>query len=211
MSDAMSVRTMIGGNRVIPVVKIEDADRAADLVEALRLGGITVVEITFRTAAAGEAILRCRKAQSGSIVGAGTVRTIEQVDQALDKGAQFLVSPGFNPAIVEYAIKKGVPHIPGAITPSEIEQAADLGLRELKFFPAEAAGGVPFLKSLVAVYPEIAFMPTGGITTDNLGAYLALKNVLACGGSWMVQPEWIANGQFDRIRDTAEAAVEMAG
>lgn len=200
---------MIGSNRIVPVVKIEDADRAPDLLEALRLGGITVIEITFRTATAGEAIRRCRKAQSATVVGAGTVRTIEQVDQALENGAEFIVSPGFNPTIAEYAIKRGIPHIPGTITPSEIELAADLGLRELKFFPAEAAGGVPFIKSLGAVYPEISFMPTGGITADNLGAYLALSNVLACGGSWMVKPEWIAGGQFDLIRDTAKAAVEM--
>ena len=188
-------------------MKIEDAARAVELASVLEKSGITIIEITFRTAAAAEAIRRCRDIGGSIVVGAGTVRTTEQVDRAIDSGAKFLVSPGFHPKIVEYSLKKGVPHIPGTITPSEVEQANDLGLDVLKFFPAVQAGGVGFLKSLAAVYPEIGFMPTGGINVANIGEYLALPNVLACGGSWMVKPDWIAEGRVDLIAQTAEEAV----
>ncbi len=203
----MGVREMLGTNRIVPVVKIEDAGRAPDLVAALAAGGITIVEITFRTAAAPDAISACRSASGSSIVGAGTVRTIEQVDRAIDAGAEFLVAPGFSPQITEYALSKGVPHIPGAITPTEIEMATALGLDVLKFFPAEQAGGAPFIKALGSVYPDLGIMPTGGINAGNINNYLALSNVLACGGSWMVKPDRIAAGDFEWIRATAAEAV----
>lgn len=203
----MGITEMMGSNRIVPVVKIEDAARAADLKGALEESGITIIEITFRTDAAAEAIKRCRNAGGAMVVGAGTVRTIEQVDRAIDAGAQFLVSPGFNATITEHALKKGVPHVPGTITPTEIEAATEFGLEVLKFFPAEQAGGSAFLKSLSAVYPEIGFMPTGGVNASNIGDYLALTNVVACGGSWMVKPEWIASGAFDRIRAVSAEAV----
>lgn len=201
------IREMLGENRIVPVVKIEDAGRAIDLAASLKRSGITVIEITFRTEAAAEAIKRCRDDRSGVIVGAGTVRTKEQVDRAIDSGAEFLVSPGFNPVVCEYALSKGVPHVPGTITPSEIEQATNLGLEVLKFFPAESAGGVAFLKSLAAVYPDIGIMPTGGINAGNINDYLALPNVIACGGSWMVKPQWIADGDFATIEKTSTEAV----
>lgn len=202
-----SVRNLLGSNRIVPVVKIEDADRAVDLQAALVEAGITIIEITFRTAAAAEAIEACRGSAGSMVIGAGTVRTIEQVDRAIDAGAEFLVAPGFSRELTEYALKKGIPHIPGTITPTEIEMATSLGLDVLKFFPAEQAGGPGFLRSLSAVYPEIGFMPTGGVNASNISDYLALPNVLACGGSWMVKPEWIAAGDFESIRRTAADAV----
>lgn len=203
-----SVRNMLGNNRIVPVVKIDDDARATALAETLKRSGITVIEITFRTDAAAEAIRRCRNETEGVVVGAGTVRTKDQVDRAIDAGAEFLVSPGFNPVVCEYALSKGVPHIPGTITPSEIEQATNLGLDVLKFFPAESAGGVGFLKSLAAVYPDIGIMPTGGVNAGNLADYLALPNVVACGGSWMVKPQWISDGNFGAIEKTSKAAID---
>lgn len=202
-----NVRDILGDNKIVPVVKIEDAGRATALADALRQGGITVIEITFRTDAAAEAIKRCRAESTGVIVGAGTVRTKDQVNRAIDSGAEFLVSPGFNPVVCEYALTKGIPHIPGTITPSEIEQAMNLGLDVLKFFPAESAGGVAFLKSVAAVYPDIGIMPTGGVNAANIGDYLALSNVVACGGSWMVKPQWISDGDFAAIEKTSKEAI----
>ncbi len=203
-----SIREMLGSNRIVPVVKINDAGRATELASALTDSGITVIEITFRTDAAAEAIRRCRDV-GGLAVGAGTVRTKEQIDQAVDSGAEFLVSPGFNPAIVDYALKKGVPHVPGTITPGEVEQASDMGLSVLKFFPAEQAGGTKFLKALGSVYPDIGFMPTGGVGAGNIRDYLALANVIACGGSWIVDPAWIAEGRFDEVRAASREAVTL--
>ncbi|MCG8481645.1 MAG: bifunctional 4-hydroxy-2-oxoglutarate aldolase/2-dehydro-3-deoxy-phosphogluconate aldolase [Spirochaetales bacterium] len=201
-----SVIEMLGTNRIVPVVKIEEAARAPDVGGALVDAGITVIEITFRTPAAAEAIGRCRDVKALR-VGAGTVRTTEQVDRAIDGGAEFLVAPGFDPAIVEHAAKRGIPHIPGTITPSEIERAVSYGLEVLKFFPAESAGGTGFLKAVSAVFPEVSFVPTGGINAANLAEYLALPNVAACGGSWMVKSDWIAGGDYARIETAAREAV----
>ena len=200
-----TIREILGSNRIVPVVSIDDASRAADLVSTLAAAGVTIIEVTFRTDAAAETIRRCRDA-GGVAVGAGTVRTRDQVDLAMDSGAEFLVSPGFNPAVVDYAQQKGIAHVPGTMTPGEVERAAAMGLDVLKFFPAEPAGGSRFLKVLGSVYPEIGFMPTGGIGPDNLGEYLALPNVLACGGSWMVEPGWITDGNFDQVRSACEEA-----
>jgi 2-dehydro-3-deoxyphosphogluconate aldolase / (4S)-4-hydroxy-2-oxoglutarate aldolase len=202
-----SVREILGTNKIVPVVKIEDAGSVIPLAAALQRSGITVIEITFRTDTAAEAIKCCRDENNGVVVGAGTVRTKDQVDRAIDSGAEFLVSPGFNPVVCEYALSKGVPHIPGTITPSEIEQATNFGLDVLKFFPAEDSGGVEFLKSLAAVYPDIGIMPTGGINAKNIGQYLALPNVVACGGSWMVKPEWIKDGDFDSVEKESKDAI----
>lgn len=193
------VRTIIGTNSVIPVATLEDAERAVDVADALVRGGISVIEITFRTDAAVQSIQRCRDLGDRIRVGAGTVRTRAQVDQAIDAGAEFIVSPGFNPDICEYVLSRGIPHIPGTITPGEVEQANALGLDVLKFFPAEAAGGVDFLKSLAAVYPDVSFVPTGGIKKENLSDYLALPNVVACGGSWLTNRRWVEAGEYERI------------
>ncbi len=204
-----SVIELLGTNKIVPVVKIEDAVRAPDVGRALVAAGITVIEITFRTAAAAEAIKRCRDASGDLRVGAGTVRTVEQIDWAIDGGAEFLVAPGFDPDIVEHAAKRGIPHIPGTITPTEIERAVSYGLDVLKFFPAEHAGGAGFLKSVAAVFPEVSFVPTGGINAANLADYLALPSVAACGGSWMVRHDWIAEGDFARIESVSREAVAL--
>lgn len=201
---------ILGTNRIIPVVKIADAGQAADLAAVLQDAGVSVIEITFRTSAAAEAIRRIRDAVSGMAVGAGTVRTTAQVDQAIDSGAEFLVSPGFNPSVCSHALARGVVPVPGVMTPSEVEQASALGLDTLKFFPAEQAGGTAFLRALAPVYPDIRFVPTGGITAENLASYLELPNVPACGGSWMVRPHWIADGDFAAVeRATREACAVL--
>lgn len=205
-----TVLELLGGNRLVPVVKLEEPQKAADLATTLRDAGITVIEITFRTSSAAESIRRCRDV-ADMVVGAGTVRTTRQVDEAIDAGAQFLVSPGFNPEIVRYAATRGIPHIPGTITPGEIEQATALGLSVLKFFPAEQAGGAAFLKALGSVYPEVRFVPTGGIGPGNIADYLALSNVVACGGSWIVKPQWLDAGDFESVRRETEHALALLG
>jgi 2-dehydro-3-deoxyphosphogluconate aldolase/(4S)-4-hydroxy-2-oxoglutarate aldolase len=145
------------------------------------------------------------------LAGAGTVLTVQQAAEARAAGARFVVAPGLNPAVVEYCQAHGMPVYPGVCTPTEVETALGLGLRALKFFPAEPAGGVPFLKALASPYGMMAFIPTGGIHAENVASYLALPNVIACGGSWMAPTPWIAERQFDRIRDAARAAALAAG
>lgn len=171
---------------VVPVVALQDADKAVGLARALLRGGLCGAEITFRTPAAAESIARIAAEVPECTVGAGTVLTVEQAKTARAAGAAFIVSPGFNPTVVSWCLDEGMPVIPGVCTPTEVEQALTWGLRYLKFFPAEAAGGVPMLKALSGPYGEVRFMPTGGISPENLAAYLRCKNVFACGGSWMV-------------------------
>jgi 2-dehydro-3-deoxyphosphogluconate aldolase/(4S)-4-hydroxy-2-oxoglutarate aldolase len=193
--------------RVVPVIVIEDATRAASLAGALSEGGLPCAEVTFRTKSAADAIRRMRDAQPEMLIGAGTVLTPTQVDSALDAGATFIVAPGFNPVVVDYCLERDVPIFPGTCTPSEVESALMRGLRVVKFFPAEPAGGLAYLKAIAAPYGEVSFMPTGGITRANLGNYLAFSRVVACGGSWMASREWIANGDFDAIRAETERTV----
>lgn len=171
--------------RVVPVIVIDDAAHAASLAAALTDGGLPCAEVTFRTKNAADAIRRMRDAQPDMLIGAGTVLTPTQVDSALDAGAEFIVAPGFNPVVVDYCLERDVPIFPGTCTPSEVEGALMRGLRVVKFFPAEPAGGLPYLKAMAAPYGEVSFIPTGGITRANLGSYLAFPRVLACGGSWM--------------------------
>jgi len=198
--------------RVLPVIVIDDAGRAADLSNALTAGGLPAAEVTFRTNAAAEAIRSMRAAQPAMLVGAGTVLTVKQVDDALSAGAQFIVAPGFSRPVVDRCRERDVPVFPGVCTPTEIEAALACGLTTLKFFPAEAMGGVSFLKAIAAPYVSVSFMPTGGINASNVSSYLALKSVVACGGSWMAPSEWIAAGQFDRIRTaTAECVSIITG
>jgi 2-dehydro-3-deoxyphosphogluconate aldolase/(4S)-4-hydroxy-2-oxoglutarate aldolase len=169
-------------------------------------GGLPVAEVTFRTDAAADSIRKIAAERPNVIVGAGTVLTTEQVAMAHDAGAQFLVTPGFNPKVVAEAVRRGIPIVPGANSPTDVEMGLEAGLDILKFFPAEASGGVTMLKSLVGPYGGVRFVPTGGIGAKNLAQYLALPNVLACGGSWMVDPKLIAQGNFDEItRLTREA------
>lgn len=192
---------------VVPVVKIDNAGDAVNLAAALRNGGMNCAEITFRTDAAEEAIRLIAGKYPDLLIAAGTVLTPKQADKAMAAGAKFIVSPGLNPTVVKHCIDKGYPVIPGICTPSEIEQAMSLGLSYLKFFPAEAAGGVKMIKALAAPYTGIRFMPTGGINVSNLTDYLSCKAVFACGGSWMVPSDKIADGKFDEIEKlTAEAA-----
>ncbi len=195
---------------IVPVIALDDAAAAVPVARALLAGGITVAEITFRTAAAEQAIANIAKEVPEMALGAGTVLNCEQAQRALDAGARFLVSPGFNPRVVEFALEQGALIVPGTSGPSEMEQAMSYGLTTVKFFPAEQSGGVGKLRAISAVYPELMVMPTGGIGENNLTEYLALKNVIACGGSWMVKKELIAAGNFAEITRLSEQAVRRA-
>lgn len=194
---------------VVPVVKIDRAQDALPLAAALEKGGLPCAEITFRTDAAEEAIRLISKAHPDFLIAAGTVLTPEQADAAMAAGASFIVSPGFNPRVVEHCIKKGYLVIPGVCTPSEIDMAMGYGLKYLKFFPAEAAGGVKMVKAMAAPYTMIRFMPTGGVNPQNLADYLNCKAVFACGGSWMVPGDKITAGAFDEIEAMTREAVTM--
>ncbi len=197
---------------IIPVVVINDAADAAPLADALCEGGLPVAEVTFRTDAAEEAIRLMVEARPDMFVGAGTVLTTEQVDRAVAAGAKFIVSPGLNPKIVKYCIEKGVPITPGTSSPTDIEQALELGLEAVKFFPAEQSGGIAKIKAMAGPYNKLMFMPTGGINASNLKSYLDFPKILACGGSWMVNGELIKNKQWDEIKKlTREAVNAMLG
>lgn len=195
---------------VVPVVVLNDAKDAVPLAEALVKGGLPCAEVTFRTEAAEESIRRMSEKYPEMLVGAGTVLTTEQVDRAVDAGAKFIVSPGFDPEIVDYCLEKNIPVFPGCISPSEVAQAVKRGLKVVKFFPAEQAGGLPMLKAMAAPYPMLKFMPTGGISAKNLKEYLGFEKIICCGGSWMVKGDLIKNGEFDRIAEMTREAVELA-
>jgi 2-dehydro-3-deoxyphosphogluconate aldolase/(4S)-4-hydroxy-2-oxoglutarate aldolase len=197
--------------RVVPVVEIGEARHAVPLACALADGGLTCVEITFRTAVAADAIAAIAAEAPDVTVGAGTVRTVEQADVAVAAGARFLVAPGLSPAVVARARTHRIPMLPGVCTPTEIEQAVGMGLRLMKFFPAEAAGGVAYLKALSGPFPDVRFVPTGGIGPGNLAAYLELPLVAACGGSWMTPTPLVAAGDFAVITRLAAGAAEIAG
>ena len=197
---------------IIPVVKIDNAKDAVPLAKALCDGGLPVAEVTFRTDAAGEAIAAMCEAFPDMLVGAGTVLTTAQVDAAVKAGAKFIVSPGLNPDVVSYCKSIGVPIVPGVNNPSQIEQALALGLEVVKFFPAEASGGLAMIKAMSAPYGNLLFMPTGGINAANLNSYLSFGKVLACGGSWMVKSDMINAGDFAGITKlTQEAVAGMLG
>ncbi len=192
---------------IIPVVVLNDAKDAEPLAEALIKGGLPCAEVTFRTDAAEESIRIMSEKFPEMLVGAGTVLTTEQVDRAVAAGAKFIVSPGLNPKVVEYCVKKGIPVTPGTCNPSNVEQAMEFGLDVVKFFPAEPAGGLNYIKAIAAPYVGMKFMPTGGINAKNVRDYLAYDRILACGGSWMVKGDLIAAGKFDEIEAlTKEAA-----
>jgi 2-dehydro-3-deoxyphosphogluconate aldolase/(4S)-4-hydroxy-2-oxoglutarate aldolase len=206
------IMNVIEGYGIVPVVRIERAADALPLGKALLAGGLPLAEITFRTAAAEEVIRTLTEGMPELIVGAGTVLTTGQAQKAILAGARFIVSPGFNPKVVSFCCEQGVPVIPGVNSPTQIEAAMECGLGVMKFFPAEESGGAAFLKAVASPYEGIKFIPTGGINTANLVSYLALKNVLACGGSWMVKGELIAAGKFEEItRLTAEAVRILLG
>lgn len=201
--------TRISDTALIPVVKIDKAEDALPLANALKTGGLYAAEITFRTDAAEESIRAIAKKHPDMLIAAGTVLTTEQADSAIRAGAQFIVSPGLNPVVVKHCINKGYTILPGVSTPSEVEQAMSFGLTYLKFFPAEAAGGIKMIKAMSAPYTGVRFMPTGGINTANLADYLNCKAVFACGGSWMVPSEKILAGRFDEIEKLTAEAVTL--
>lgn len=194
---------------VVPVVVLEDAKDAAPLAKALVEGGLPCAEVTFRTDAAEESIKIMTSEYPDMFVGAGTVLTIEQVDRAVAAGAKFIVSPGFDPEIVDYCLSKEISVFPGCITPSEVAQAVKRGLKVVKFFPAEQFGGVATIKAMAAPYVGLKFMPTGGVSAKNLESYLSCDKIVACGGSWMVKGDLVKAGKFDEIKAMTEEAVKL--
>jgi 2-dehydro-3-deoxyphosphogluconate aldolase/(4S)-4-hydroxy-2-oxoglutarate aldolase len=199
----------IGLIGIVPVIAIEKAEDAEPLAQALIEGGLPCAEVTFRTTAAKESIEKIAKAFPTMLLGAGTVLSVDQVKVAVGSGAKFIVSPGFNPKVVEYCLAGNIPVTPGVATPSEIEVALSYGLEVVKFFPAEANGGLDFLKAISAPYKNVKFIPTGGIDEKNLLSYLKFSSVLACGGSWMVKSDLISNKKFDEIKRLASQAVNL--
>ena len=205
MNDVIKQLSLIG---IVPVIKIENAADAKPLAKALIDGGLPCAEVTFRTACAKEAIAIIAKEYPDMIVGAGTVLTKAQVDDAIEAGAKFIVSPGFNPEIVKYCQSRGCPIVPGINNPSGIEAALELGLKTVKFFPAEQSGGLAMIKAMSAPYGGVTFMPTGGVSPANVNDYLAFNKIVCCGGSWMVKPEMISAGDFDGITKLVREAVD---
>ena len=203
MTDMMQKLKQIG---IIPVVVLDDEKDALPLAECLMEGGLPCAEVTFRTAAAEESIRRMAKAYPEMLVGAGTVLSCDQADRAIGAGARFIVSPGLNPRVTEHVLRQGVPMTPGICTPTEIEAAMQFGLDVVKFFPAEASGGLKMIKALAAPYVGLQFMPTGGINAENVRDYLRFDRVLACGGSWMVSGKLVRDQQFAEILDLVRQA-----
>ena len=194
---------------VVPVVVLEDAKDALPLAKALTEGGLPCAEVTFRTDAAEESIRLICRDYPDMLVGAGTVLGIDQAERALEAGAKFIVSPGFDPQVVDDCLERDVPVFPGCITPSEVAQAVKRGMEVLKFFPAEQAGGLAMIKAMAAPYTMVKFMPTGGISEKNLKEYLECDKIICCGGSWMVKGSLIKNGEFGKIRKLVKEAVEL--
>lgn len=186
--------------KIVPVIAINSAEQALPLAKVLMENGLPCAEVTFRTEAAVESIRLMREAYPDMLIGAGTVLTAAQVDQAIEAGVDFVVSPGFNPTTVKYCQQRNMPIIPGVNNPSLVEQAMEMGLKTLKFFPAEPSGGIPMLKALTAVYP-VNFMPTGGVSPSNVNDYLDIKSVVACGGTWMVPTDLMDKGDWDSIAE----------
>lgn len=182
----MNIAEQLKKSGIVPVIVLENVDNSENLAKALIDGGVNVAEVTFRAEGADKVISRMVKAYPDMLVGAGTVLTIEQLDRAKEAGAKFCVAPGLNPAIVKHAQEIGMPFIPGVATATEIEAALSLGITTVKFFPAEQAGGLSYIKAVSAPYPMMRFMPTGGINAENISNYLSFPKVIACGGSWIV-------------------------
>lgn len=199
----------LSGYGVVPVVVLNKVEDAKPLAKALCEGGLKCAEVTFRTDAAEESIKIMTSEYPDMLVGAGTVLTTDQVDRAVNAGAKFIVSPGFDPEVVDYCISKGIVVVPGCITPSEVAQGVKRGLEVLKFFPAEQAGGVAMIKAMSAPYTSVKFMPTGGISAKNLADYLSFKKIVAVGGSWMVKADLIDSGDFEKITALTREAVDL--
>lgn len=196
---------------IIPVLALEDVESGLKLIEVLSGAGLRALEITYRTKAAPDVIKEAKKRFPHMLLGAGTVLNLDHLKQAIDLGASFAVAPGFNPTIVKAAIEKNFAFCPGIVTPSEVEQAYELGIRMFKFFPAEAAGGIPMIKSIIAPYKHlgIAFMPTGGVTPKNAPDYLAIPQIACVGGTWLGKSEDIKAGNWAKIEADAKASMDM--
>lgn len=194
---------------IIPVVVLDRVKDAAPLAKALCDGGLPCAEVTFRTEAAEEAIRVMAEKYPQMLVGAGTVLTTDQVNKAVEAGAKFIVSPGLNPTVVDYCVKRGITIIPGCSTPSDVEVAMEYGIKVVKFFPAEPAGGLNYIKAISAPYSNVRFMPTGGINPKNVSSYLECPAILACGGSWMVKKNLVQEGKFDEIEKLVREVVEL--
>lgn len=203
-----SILQRISDIGIVPVIKLDDAKNAAPLAKALYNGGIPCAEVTFRTDACVESIKIMKKECPNMIIGAGTVLTTKQVDEAIEAGAEFIVSPGLNPDVVKHCVDRGITITPGCSSPSDVEQAIKYGLEVVKFFPAEAAGGLKMIESMAAPYSNIKFFPTGGINSNNIKEYLSCDAVICCGGTWMIPSKLIEEGKFDEIQELTRKAVE---
>ena len=199
----------LGQYGIVPVVVLNDSKDAEPLADALCEGGLACAEVTFRTEAAAESIKIMSEKHPEMLVGAGTVLTVEQVDEAVAAGAKFIVSPGLNPEVVKYCLDKNIAITPGVVTPSEMEQAIELGLNIVKFFPAEPSGGLSMIKAVSAPYTMLKFMPTGGINPGNVKEYLKSDKIFACGGSWMVKGDLVDAGDFDKIKELTKEAADI--
>ncbi len=197
----------IHGIGIVPVIALENVEDAAPLAQALCNGGLPVAEVTYRTACAHDAMIEMKKACPQMLVGAGTVLTKEQVDSALDAGAEFIVSPGLNPEVVRYCQEKNVPILPGTANASDIEVALSLGLTAVKFFPAEPLGGIKMISALAAPYTQMKFMPTGGVSPKNMKDYLSNPKIIACGGTWMIDKKAMQEKNFAKIEELTRQAV----
>jgi len=206
--DVNDIKAGLLKHRIIPVVAIEKVEDALPLADALIAGGLPLIEITFRTAEASAVIAKINLERPEILLGAGTILTIDELKAAMDNGASFGVAPGFNPKIVEEALKNNFPFMPGIMTPTDLEAALSLGIKNFKFFPAEAAGGVKYLSSLSAPYAhkQIQFVPTGGINLNNLAEYLSLKSVMVVGGTWIAKSADINAGAWETISSNCKEA-----
>lgn len=199
---------IIKKTKIIPAVKIENSDDAIHTAKALAEGGIKIVEFTYRTACAGEAISKVSQNCADILTGAGTITDLKKAKDAVKSGAQFIVMPGFDEKTVDWCIKKNIPVIPGVATPTEIMTCVNKGLKVLKLFPASTLGGIEFLKAVKGPFQDILFIPTGGINSANARTYLELSNVIAVGGSWLTKPEWVKNKEWKRITDEAISSLK---
>jgi 2-dehydro-3-deoxyphosphogluconate aldolase / (4S)-4-hydroxy-2-oxoglutarate aldolase len=209
---AKTFLSTIAQHRLVPVIELDTATDAPFLAEALLKGGLAIIELTFRTGAAAESIAAVRKQFPEMFVGAGTIVVQEQFQQAIDAGAQFLVSPGFDPQLTRAAVEKGVPYLPGVATASELQGALALGVTGCKFFPAEEIGGIRFMKILAATFRAFSpvFVPTGGINLNNLESWLQEPNVIAVGGSWLAARQWIKDKDWAAVRESVATSVRIA-
>ncbi len=205
----MDVFEKIKEFKIIPVATINKLEDAPPLAKTLVEAGLTIIEVTFRTEFAAKVIDILTQSYPELLLGAGTVLKVEQIKKAVKAGAQFIVTPGFNPKVVDYCIINQIPIIPGVNTPTMVEWALDRGLKVVKFFPANLSGGPKMLKSLAGPYPSIRFLPTGGIDNNSLLSYLTLPNVIACGGSWIIKKEFIDEGNFEGIKKLIESALSL--